>query len=54
MNANPFTLGHRYLVEQAAKENDRVYVFVVQDNVSLFTTDERRQLVVRRPLDDGT
>ncbi|MGO1970209.1 MAG: [citrate (pro-3S)-lyase] ligase [Levilactobacillus brevis] len=45
MNANPFTLGHRYLVEQAAKENDRVYVFVVQDNVSLFTTDERRQLV---------
>lgn len=45
MNANPFTLGHRYLVEQAAKANDLVYVFVVQDNVSLFTTNERRELV---------
>lgn len=45
MNANPFTLGHRYLVEQAAKASDFVYVFVVSQDVSLFTTAERFKLV---------
>jgi [citrate (pro-3S)-lyase] ligase len=45
MNANPFTNGHRYLVEQASKENDHVYVFVVSQEASLFTAAERYQLV---------
>ncbi|MDN6028781.1 MAG: [citrate (pro-3S)-lyase] ligase [Lactobacillus sp.] len=45
MNANPFTLGHRYLVEQAAKANDLVYLFVVNTDASLFTTAERMTLV---------
>ncbi|MFC6178131.1 [citrate (pro-3S)-lyase] ligase [Weissella sagaensis] len=45
MNANPFTLGHRYLIEKAAKENDSVYVFVVSQDASLFTTTERVKLV---------
>lgn len=45
MNANPFTKGHRYLVEKAARENDWVYVFVVNQDVSLFTTKERTDLV---------
>lgn len=45
MNANPFTLGHRYLVDQAAKENDVVYVFVVNTDASLFTAAERFDLV---------
>ncbi|GAB6093124.1 [citrate (pro-3S)-lyase] ligase [Furfurilactobacillus curtus] len=45
MNANPFTNGHRYLVETAAKENDLVYVFVVNTDVSLFGTEQRVQLV---------
>lgn len=45
MNANPFTLGHRYLVEQAAKKSDYVYLFVVAQDASLFTTDERLKLV---------
>lgn len=45
MNANPFTLGHRYLVETAAKENDVVYVFVVSADKSFFTTAERFKLV---------
>jgi [citrate (pro-3S)-lyase] ligase len=45
MNANPFTLGHRYLVETAAKQNDWVYVFVVMTDNALFTAAERLQLV---------
>ena len=45
MNANPFTKGHRFLVEQASRENDVVYVFVVSQDASLFTTAERTKLV---------
>ncbi|WP_251717014.1 [citrate (pro-3S)-lyase] ligase [Lactobacillus agrestimuris] len=45
MNANPFTLGHRYLVEKASNENDLVYVFVVKEDLSLFSTAERMKLV---------
>ncbi|GEO63831.1 [citrate (pro-3S)-lyase] ligase [Companilactobacillus nantensis] len=45
MNANPFTLGHRYLVEQAAKASDYVYLFVVNQDASLFTTEERMDLI---------
>ncbi len=45
MNANPFTLGHRYLVATAAKANDLVYVFVVNNDVSLFSTAVRLKLV---------
>lgn len=45
MNANPFTLGHRYLIEQAAKVSDYVYVFVVDQDASLFKTSERTELI---------
>ncbi|MBA1394105.1 [citrate (pro-3S)-lyase] ligase, partial [Lactobacillus sp. XV13L] len=45
MNANPFTLGHRRLVELASRENDLLYVFVVATDASLFKTSERMQLV---------
>lgn len=45
MNSNPFTLGHRYLVERAAQSSGLVYVFVVKNDVSLFKTAERRKLV---------
>nr|WP_181014016.1 [citrate (pro-3S)-lyase] ligase [Fructobacillus tropaeoli] len=45
LNANPFTKGHRYLVETAAQKNDFVYVFVVEEDQSLFTTEERLRLV---------
>ena len=31
MNANPFTLGHRHLVERAARENDVVHLFVLSE-----------------------
>lgn len=45
MNANPFTLGHRHLVEVASAENELVYVFVVATDLSLFKTKERARLV---------
>lgn len=45
MNANPFTLGHQYLVEKAAAENDIVYLFVVSEDKSLVPFTVRKQLV---------
>ena len=36
MNANPFTKGHQYLVEQT-KESPHVYVFVLSEDKSLFS-----------------
>ena len=30
MNCNPFTLGHRYLIEQSAAKVERLFVFVVE------------------------
>lgn len=45
MNCNPFTLGHRYLIETAAKENEEVVVFIVEENRSLFPFDVRLKLV---------
>ncbi|GHV50991.1 hypothetical protein FACS1894216_04170 [Synergistales bacterium] len=45
MNCNPFTLGHRYLAERAAKEVDFLYVFVVEEDKSLFSFEDRFRLV---------
>jgi len=45
MNANPFTLGHRYLVERAAGEYDTVHLFVLSEDASLFPADVRYRLV---------
>lgn len=45
MNANPFTKGHLYLVETAAAANEHVHLFVVSEDVSLFPTTIRKQLV---------
>ena len=45
MNANPFTLGHRYLVEQAARESELLYLFVVEEDRSVFPFDVRLRLV---------
>ena len=40
MNCNPFTLGHRYLIEYAAKNVDNLYIFVVEMTGSVsFCTD---------------
>ncbi|MBT9779294.1 [citrate (pro-3S)-lyase] ligase [Clostridium sp. MCC353] len=45
MNANPFTLGHQYLVETAAAACDVLHVFVVSEDVSLIPFSVRFQLV---------
>ena len=41
MNLNPFTLGHRYLIETASKLVDRLYVFVVSEDRSRFSFTDR-------------
>ncbi len=45
MNCNPFTLGHRHLIETAAKECDWVYVFVLSEEQPPFPAADRIQLV---------
>ncbi|PWC18616.1 [citrate (pro-3S)-lyase] ligase [Brenneria roseae subsp. roseae] len=45
MNANPFTLGHRYLAEHAAQSCDWLHVFVVREDVSFFPFSERLEMV---------
>lgn len=45
MNCNPFTLGHRYLIEQAARECDRLYVFVLSEEQPPFPAADRLELV---------
>ena len=45
LNANPFTLGHRYLVERAARVCDWLHVFVVKEDASLFSYADRFALV---------
>ncbi len=47
MNCNPFTLGHRYLVEQAAAASDIVYLLVVEEDKSLFSFKDRFEMVRR-------
>lgn len=45
MNCNPFTLGHRYLIEEAAKKVDFLYVFVVKEDKSYFSYKDRIEMV---------
>ena len=45
MNANPFTRGHRYLVEQAAATASTLYVIVVREDRSTFSYAERLAMI---------
>lgn len=47
MNCNPFTLGHRYLIEKASRENREVVIFILEENYSLFPFEVRLELVKR-------
>lgn len=46
MNCNPFTLGHRYLVESASRMVERLFVIVVREDRSVFSYKERKAMVV--------
>lgn len=46
MNANPFTLGHQYLVETAAARCDTLHLFIVSEDASLVPFDVRKKLVI--------
>lgn len=45
MNCNPFTCGHRHLIEYAAKKVDILYIFVVEEDRSFFKFEDRMQMV---------
>lgn len=45
VNCNPFTLGHRFLIEEAARRVENLYVFVVREDRSVFPFEVRLQLV---------
>ncbi|SFU83903.1 [citrate (pro-3S)-lyase] ligase [Clostridium sp. DSM 8431] len=45
MNANPFTKGHLYLIEDSAKKVDTLFVFVVEEDRSYFKFEDRFRLV---------
>nr|WP_145977440.1 [citrate (pro-3S)-lyase] ligase [Streptococcus troglodytae] len=46
INANPFTLGHQYLIEKASVENDLLHLFIVSEDSSLIPFSVRKQLVL--------
>lgn len=46
LNANPFTLGHLALVETAARENERLHLFVVSEDKSLVPFAVRKRLIL--------
>lgn len=44
-NCNPFTLGHRYLLEKALEQCDYVHLFLLSDDRSFFQSQERYEMV---------
>lgn len=44
-NCNPFTLGHRYLIETAASQCDWLHVFILSEDRSEFSAETRLELV---------
>lgn len=45
LNCNPFTKGHLYLIETAARQCDFLNLFIVSENKSIFPADVRFELV---------
>lgn len=45
MNCNPFTLGHKYLIEEAAIQSEEVLVFIVEEDKSSFPFKYRYDMV---------
>ena len=53
MNCNPFTLGHRYLIEESAQKVEKLIIFVVEENRSYFSFAERFHMVKEGVKDMG-
>uniref|UniRef100_UPI0040570B52 adenylyltransferase/cytidyltransferase family protein n=1 Tax=Acetatifactor sp. TaxID=1872090 RepID=UPI0040570B52 len=45
MNCNPFTKGHKYLIEKACECVDLLYVFVVEEDKSYYSFKDRYEMV---------
>lgn len=45
INGNPFSLGHLHLIETASRQCERLFVFVVEEDVSFFTFEQRFFLI---------
>jgi [citrate (pro-3S)-lyase] ligase len=45
VNCNPFTNGHKFLIEKASSENEIVYLFVVEEERSAFSFPVRWELI---------
>ena len=45
MNANPFTLGHQYLLREAASQVDTLFVIPVKEDLSTFPYAERLEMI---------
>lgn len=45
VHCNPFTLGHRHLIEESLKLCDHLHVFLISDHRSLIPAEDRYQLV---------
>lgn len=45
MNANPFTLGHQYLIKQAANQCDWLHLFVVREEGNDFSFQDRYEMI---------
>lgn len=46
INANPFTQGHKYLVEKALEKCDFLYIFVLEEDKSFFKFIDRYNIVI--------
>lgn len=51
MHCDPFTKGHRYLIETAAKECDQVYIFVLSEDRGFFSAAHRLEMVKKGTAD---
>ena len=45
VNCNPFTLGHRYLIETALKQCDYLHLFVLSDKRTFYSAAQRYEMV---------
>ena len=50
-NCDPFTLGHRHLIEYAAQHCDHLYVFAVSEKGSMYSPEERLEMIKKGTAD---